>query len=63
MNTVNLNILDIRIELGLSLEAFGKLVGVTACTVHNWETGKSKPNRTNLRILELKLEKIANREN
>lgn len=52
------NILDIRIELGLGLVEFGKLIGVCAATVHTWETGKTKPNRTNLRIMERKLKKF-----
>lgn len=32
-----------REKVGLSAAGYGKLVGVTAQTVYNWENGKSKP--------------------
>lgn len=32
-----------RDRLGLSALNFGKLVGVTGLTIHNWENGKSRP--------------------
>jgi DNA-binding transcriptional regulator YiaG len=37
-----------RERLGLSAQAFGMLVGVSAQTVYNWEAGKSKPRRSQL---------------
>lgn len=32
-----------RQKLGLSAKDFGKLVGVTALAIYNWEQGKSRP--------------------
>ncbi len=37
-----------RKRLGLSAEAFGKLVGVTGHTVYKWEHGASRPRRRKL---------------
>ena len=37
-----------RQRLGLSAEAFGKLVGVTGHTVYKWEHGTSRPRRRKL---------------
>lgn len=37
-----------RERLGLSAQAFGKLVGVSAQTIYHWETGKGKPRRSQL---------------
>jgi len=37
-----------RERLGLSAQAFGMLVGVSAQTVYNWENGKSKPRKSQL---------------
>jgi DNA-binding transcriptional regulator YiaG len=37
-----------RERLGLSAQAFGMLLGVSAQTVYNWEAGKSKPRRSQL---------------
>jgi transcriptional regulator with XRE-family HTH domain len=33
----------LRVDLGRTQEAFGKLVGVTAVTVSRWENGQVKP--------------------
>jgi len=40
-----------RRRLGLSAADYGKLVGVSALTVYNWESGKSKPRRGPLAAL------------
>ena len=37
-----------RQRLGLSAAAYGKLVGVSALTIYNWEGGKSKPREEKL---------------
>lgn len=37
-----------RERLGLSAKDFGRLIGVSALTVYNWESGKSKPRRKQL---------------
>jgi DNA-binding transcriptional regulator YiaG len=37
-----------RTRMGLSAKDFGKLVGVSALTIYNWETGKSRPRRKQL---------------
>ena len=37
-----------RAKLGLSARDYGKLVGVSALTIYNWEAGKSKPRRRQL---------------
>src|SRR5580704_16711338 len=34
-----------RAKLGLSAGDYGKLIGVSALTIYNWEQGKSKPRR------------------
>jgi len=34
-----------RQRLGLSAADYGKLVGVSALTVYNWESGKAKPRK------------------
>lgn len=40
-----------RKRLGLSAADYGKLVGVSALTVYNWESGKSKPRKGPLAAL------------
>jgi DNA-binding transcriptional regulator YiaG len=37
-----------RQRLGLSAKDYGKLIGVGALTIYNWEAGKSKPRRSQL---------------
>jgi len=37
-----------RARLGLSAKDFGRLVGVSALTVHSWESGKSRPRKKRL---------------
>jgi len=37
-----------RARLGLSAKDFGRLVGVSALTVHSWESGKSRPRKKQL---------------
>lgn len=51
-------ILDARIQLGMTLEEFAKFLGVCPATIHTWETGKGKPNRSNQRRVEKKLERL-----
>ena len=45
-------ILDLRIDLGLSQRAFAERLGVSPDAVVHWETGRKKPNSTNIRKLE-----------
>ena len=37
-----------RARLGLSAKDYGKLLGVSALTIYHWETGKSRPRRSQL---------------
>jgi DNA-binding transcriptional regulator YiaG len=37
-----------RARLGLSAKDYGRLLGVAALTIYNWEAGKSKPRRSQL---------------
>ncbi len=37
-----------RRRLALSAVNYGKLVGVSALTIYNWESGKSRPRKTQL---------------
>jgi DNA-binding transcriptional regulator YiaG len=37
-----------RTRLGLSAKDYGKLLGVSGLTVYNWESGKSRPRRSQL---------------
>jgi DNA-binding transcriptional regulator YiaG len=37
-----------RARMGLSAKDFGALVGVSALTIYNWETGKARPRRKQL---------------
>lgn len=40
-----------RDRLGLSAEDYGKLIGVTAFTIYNWENGKTRPRQEQLEAL------------
>jgi len=40
-----------RERLGLSAADYGKLVGVSALTIYNWEGGKAKPRREKMAAL------------
>ncbi|MCE5268894.1 MAG: helix-turn-helix domain-containing protein [Planctomycetaceae bacterium] len=40
-----------RRRLGLSAADYGKLVGVSAMTVYNWETGKARPRKAQFAAL------------
>jgi len=51
-------LLEIRVNLDMSLEEFAKVIGVSTSTIQAWETGRTKPNRTNCRKLEMKLKKF-----
>lgn len=44
--TLEQEIKDLRLDMGLSQQDFGQKLGVTLMTVHRWETGKSKPHKT-----------------
>jgi DNA-binding transcriptional regulator YiaG len=37
-----------RAKLGLSAKDYGKLIGVSGLTIYNWESGRSKPRRSQL---------------
>ena len=37
-----------RAKLGLSAEAYGKLVGVSGLTIYHWESGKARPRKIQL---------------
>lgn len=41
----------LRDRLGLSAADFGRLVGVSAQSVYNWEAGKAKPRRSQIAAL------------
>ena len=40
-----------RERLGLSAADYGKLVGVSALTIYNWESGKAKPRQGKMAVL------------
>jgi DNA-binding transcriptional regulator YiaG len=40
-----------RQRLGLSAEAFGKLVGVTGQSIYKWEAGKARPRATQVQAI------------
>jgi DNA-binding transcriptional regulator YiaG len=40
-----------RMRLGISAADYGKLLGVSALTVYNWENGKSKPRKEGIAAL------------
>jgi DNA-binding transcriptional regulator YiaG len=40
-----------RERLGLSAQAFGMLLGVSAQTIYNWEAEKSKPRKSQLAVI------------
>jgi hypothetical protein len=42
-----------RKRLGLSAEAFGKLIGVTGHTVYSWEQGKSRPRSAQVKAFSV----------
>ena len=50
-----------RKKLGLSANDYAKLVGVTALTIYNWESGKGKPTKNRLAAL-VAIRKIGRRE-
>jgi len=50
-----------RKKLGLSANDYAKLVGVTALTIYNWESGKGKPTKSRLAAL-VAIRKIGRRE-
>jgi DNA-binding transcriptional regulator YiaG len=40
-----------RARLGISAQDYGRLVGVSALSVYNWESGKARPRRRQLAAL------------
>lgn len=42
----------LRRRLGLSQQAFAERLGVSIQSVHCWETGKRKPSRLALKVLD-----------
>ena len=50
---------DLRKTLGLTQEAFARLLGVSFSTVNAWERGRSAPTRDNLEVLRLLGEALA----
>jgi len=50
-----------RKKLGLSANQYARLVGVTALTIYNWESGKGKPSKGRLAAL-VAVRKIGRRE-
>ena len=50
-----------RQRLGLSADAYGKLVGVSGMTVYNWEHGTSRPRAAQLAAL-VAVRKLGKRE-
>lgn len=42
---------ETRFRLGLNQTEFGSLVGVTAQTIKNWESGRSFPNKNQFEII------------
>jgi DNA-binding transcriptional regulator YiaG len=50
-----------RTKLGLSAQQYGRLVGVTALTVYNWESEKGKPSKAKLAAL-VAVRKVGRRE-
>lgn len=52
--TVGDKIKTIRLNLGETMEEFGKRFGTSKGTVNNWEKGRNLPNRNSLlRIAQL----------
>ena len=45
-------ILELRIELDLTLSQFGEMIGVSAMSVSRWERGINTPSRTFIKKLE-----------
>lgn len=43
----------IRTSLGLTQQTFGELVGMSDSAVQSWESGRSTPNKTVSRLLEI----------
>ena len=42
---------NLRKKLGVSAAEMGKLLGVSAQSVYHWETGKSKPRKSQLQAI------------
>lgn len=45
---------DIRVNLGLTLEQFGKLVNAKKSDVYRWEKGYHLPNKNRLKVIAMK---------
>lgn len=51
MNNFGDRIKKIRLENGLTMEEFGKKFNTSKGTVNNWEKGRNKPNKENLKAI------------
>ena len=49
--TIGGRIKHYRITSGLSHKKMGQIIGVDAATISTWETGKFKPGKENLKLL------------
>lgn len=58
MESIQNEILNIRVEMGLTLQGFAKVIGVSSSTVHNWETGKTQLGRFYQKVIEKKFPKF-----
>jgi len=50
-----------RAKLGLSAEAYGKLIGVTGQSIYKWEAGKARPRASQLEAIA-SVRKLGKRE-
>lgn len=42
---------NIRLDLGMTMEDFGKIFNTSKGTVNNWEKGRNLPNKANLKVI------------
>ena len=57
---MDIKVKELRAKVGLTQEDFAHLLGVTTVTIHNWESGKTKPSRMARKLLE-EIEKKENK--
>lgn len=51
MQELGYRIRDIRLELGETMEEFGARFNTSKGTINNWEKGRNRPNKTNLKAI------------
>jgi putative transcriptional regulator len=51
-NSTAKRIKELRYNLGMTQEQFAAELGVTAASVHRWETGRSTPSPLALKVME-----------